>query len=151
MWFLDEIPSQTAILYYNLPKGKAILTEILAGECDYLDDASVKTEAVRVKCALSGMQGGTMKVTVDEKDLKDIGAYWVESTLFNFTIPADNGLDATAVGTTQAKAVGYYLFLEPLPAGKHIIHEYYSIIDNPSLGTPMIHSQSMIRQYGCGC
>lgn len=76
-----------------------------------------------------------MQVTVDGKALKGLQGYWVESPLFNLSIPTDNTLGVKAAGTTQAKGVGYYLFLEPLAVGKHIIHESYSIVDNPTLGT----------------
>jgi hypothetical protein len=135
VWFLDQIPSGSAVLNCNIPAGKAILTPILAGECDYLEDASSKTEADLGNCAFSGIQGGTMQVAVDGITLKNLQSYLVETPLFKLTIPIDNTLGATTVGTSQAKAVGYYLFLGPLAPGKHAIHESYSIVDNPTLGT----------------
>jgi len=76
-----------------------------------------------------------MQATVDGIPMKNLQSYWVETPLFKLTIPPGNSIGATSIGTTQAKAVGYYLFLPPLGPGKHTIHESYSIIDNPTLGT----------------
>ena len=60
------------------------------------------------KCALSGIAGGTMRLSVDGIDLKNLQAYWIESPLFSFTIPPVNAFGFSPPGTTQAKAVGYY-------------------------------------------
>jgi hypothetical protein len=49
----------------------------------------------------------------------------------NFALGAGGG----AVGSTYAKAAGYYLLLEPLAPGKHTIQKSYSIIDNPTIGS----------------
>jgi hypothetical protein len=52
-----------------------------------------------------------MQVTVDGVTLKNLQRYLVETPLFKLTIPIDNTLGATTVGTGQVKAVGYYLSL----------------------------------------
>ena len=135
VWFLEGISSGSAILNCNVPQGKAIFTSILSGACDYLSDKSLKTEADLIKCAKSGIEGATMQVAVDGLVLKNLQTYWVESPVFNLTYHPDNILGVPFVGTTQAKAVGYYLFLEPLSVGRHSIHISYNIIDNPTLGT----------------
>jgi hypothetical protein len=76
-----------------------------------------------------------MQVSVDGMLMKNLEKYWVETPLFNLTIPADNAFGPGPTGTTYAKAVGNYLFLGPLSPGRHTIHESYSILDNPTLGT----------------
>ena len=135
VWFLLGISSGSAVLNCNIPQGRAILTSILSGECDYLSDKSLKTEADLSKCAKSGIEGATMQVAVDGMVLKNLQAYWVESPILSLTIPADNIWGVPYVGTTQAKVLGYYLFLEPLSLGRHTIHISYNVIDNPTLGT----------------
>jgi hypothetical protein len=135
VWFLEGISSGSAVLNCNIPQGKAIFTSILSGECDYLSDKSLKTEADLTKCARSGIEGATMQVAVDGIALKNLQAYWVESPIFSLTFHSDNIFGVPYIGTTQAKVVGYYLFLEPLSLGRHTIHLAYNIIDNPTLGT----------------
>ena len=135
VWFLEGISSGSAILNCDVPQGKAIFMPILSGECDYLSDKSLKTEADLTKCARSGIEGATMQVAVDGIVLKNLQTYWVESPVFSFTFRPDNIFGVPYVGTTQIKVVGYFLFLEPLSLGRHTIHISYNIIDNPTLGT----------------
>jgi hypothetical protein len=135
VWFLEGISSGSALLNCNLPQRKAIFTSILSGECDYLSDKSLKTETDLSKCARSGIEGATMQVAVDGIVLKNLQTYWVESPVFNVTFLPDNIFGVPFVGKTQAKVVGYYLFLEPLSLGGHSIRISYNIIDNPTLGT----------------
>jgi hypothetical protein len=135
VWFLQGISSGSAVLNCNVPQGKAIFMSILSGECDYLSDKSLNTEADLTKCARSGIEGATMQVAVDGIVLKDIQTYWVESPIFSLTFHPDNIYGVPYIGTTQAKVVGYYLFLEPLSLGRHTIHISYNIMDNPTLGT----------------
>jgi hypothetical protein len=137
VWFLIGVASGRNPLNCNIPYGKAIFMPLLTGSCDYLGDPTIKTEIGLRDCALSGIQGALMHVTIDGIDLKDLQRYYVESPLFRFNITADNMLRAGggATGSTYAKAAGYYLLLEPLASGRHTIQNSYSIIDNPTIGS----------------
>jgi hypothetical protein len=62
-----------------------------------------------------------LEVTIDGANLQDLDKYWVQSQLFNVTMPDNNVLGITP-GPTQAIASGYWILVESLPIGKHELH-----------------------------
>jgi hypothetical protein len=115
-----------------IANGSALLLPIISGECDFMSDPALRTESELAKCATTGIEGATMSATVDGTGVENIQNLWVKSPLFNLTIPAEGGDPG---GTTKAVAVGYYIFLEPLPVGEHEVQVSASILDNPVDGT----------------
>lgn len=132
VWFLAG-PSNTGRVERSctIPSGKAILIPLLTGICDYHSDPTLKTESDLRTCAYSGIEGASKQLSVDGLEIKNIESYRVQSPLFNLTIPADNMLGLEPVDSTEATADGYYVILEPLPAGRHIIQVSASIVDDP--------------------
>ena len=57
----------------------------------------------------------------------------VSSLPFGFTFPVKNVFGAPG-GPTQAVSDGWFIFLEPLKAGNHVIHQVGSNIGNPTTG-----------------
>jgi hypothetical protein len=136
VWFLAQTPSGPVQRDCIIPPGKAILVPLLTGECDYLSDPTVRTETDLRRCAFSGIQGATIRATLDGTNMKNLERYRVKSPLFDLTIPSDNSFGSQgSTGTTKAVADGYYLMLEPLSIGRHTLRFSASIVDNPTLGT----------------
>jgi hypothetical protein len=75
-----------------------------------------------------------LEVTVDGMKLQNLEKYRILSPLLDMTFPEDNPLGAPA-GPTQMVSDGFYVFLEPLSAGKHEVHFSGTTIDNPTTGT----------------
>ena len=75
-----------------------------------------------------------MEATVDGTSLQQLEKYRVLSPIFNMVIQDDNPLGAPS-GPTKMVSDGYYVFLEPLPAGNHDLHFVGTTLDNPTTGT----------------
>jgi hypothetical protein len=60
--------------------------------------------------------------------LKSLEQYRTQSGFFNITIPEDNIYDSSP-GTFRALTDGFFVFLEPLPPGKHDVHPKVSILN----------------------
>jgi hypothetical protein len=63
-----------------------------------------------------------VKATVDGINVGDLDKYRVQSPLFSFTLPKNNILGLPANVTTQSVSDGNWVFLKPLPIGKHLIY-----------------------------
>ena len=63
-----------------------------------------------------------MQASVDGISIKDLDKYRIESPLFSFTLPKNNILGLPANITTQSVSDGNWVFLKPLPIGKHVIY-----------------------------
>jgi hypothetical protein len=59
--------------------------------------------------------------SLDGVSLKGLAKYRVQSPLFAFTLDRNNILGLPAQATTQSVSDGNWVFLKPLPVGKHII------------------------------
>ncbi len=127
VWFLaDQLGGQeerTCII----PAGKAIFVPLLVGECDYSSPDVKSDEALR-RCAMAGDEYGVIEATVDGMKLKSLEQYRTQSGFFNITIPENNIYDEPA-GSYRAFADGFFVFLEPLSAGKHDVHLKVSVLN----------------------
>jgi hypothetical protein len=125
VWFLNYPPGKVE-LTCAMPPGKAILFPILSAECDY---GTENTDAEVRKCATEGNEFGVISATIDGVRLQNLEQYRIQSDFFNITIPEDNIYDADP-GTFKAMVDGFFVFLEPLPAGRHDIRFTVSV-SNP--------------------
>ena len=75
-----------------------------------------------------------MEATVDGVKLKDLAKYRVLSPVFTMVFSDNNPLGAPT-GPTQMVSDGFYVFLDPLSAGKHEVHFAGTTVDNPTTGT----------------
>jgi hypothetical protein len=114
----------------TIPSGKAILFPLLVGECNYLENPELKTESELRVCAKQTNDAGSRSIeaVVDGVKLKNLDKYRVESQLFDLTFPANNVFSVKA-GNTKDVSDGFWVFLKPLPVGKHEIEFSASIID----------------------
>jgi hypothetical protein len=131
VWFLSGHSSGLHETFCKVPLGKAILTPILTGFCDYHHDSEAKTESELRACAFSGIRGASMQLFINGMEIKNIESYRVQSPLFDLSAPPDNFFGLEPINSTQAAGDGYYVMIEPLPAGQHAIQIKSSIVGDP--------------------
>ena len=107
---------------------RAMLFPLLTGECGY-DVPEVKNDEDLRRCATAGDEYGVIEATVDGVKIKDLDSYRTQAGYFNVT-NADNNIYDSPVGTYRAFAEGYFLFLEPLPAGNHDVNLKVSVLNS---------------------
>jgi hypothetical protein len=135
VWFLAGTTGGSATRICNIPAGKSILFPIINSECSYSERPALKTESDLAQCAkLQNAATTNLQVTLDGANIHQIDKYRVTSPLFNVTFPANN-VFGSPVGTTQAVADGWYVFLHPLTTGKHELHFSGLTPANPTTGT----------------
>jgi hypothetical protein len=127
VWFLADQLGGREERTCTIPAGKAIFVPLLVGECDYSIPDVKSDEALR-RCAMAGNEHGVIEATVDDRKLKSLEQYRTQSGFFNITIP-ENNIYGSIPGTFRALADGFFVFLEPLPAGKHDVHLKVSVLN----------------------
>jgi hypothetical protein len=127
VWFLADQLGGREERTCNIPEGKAILIPLLTGECAY-DTPEVKNDDDLRICAIAGDEYGLVQATVDGRTIEDLERYRTESGFFNSTQVENNIYDAPA-GTFRSYADGYFVFLEPLPAGEHEVNLKVSVLN----------------------
>jgi len=134
---LGSPPSAT--MQFSIPAGKAMLISPLSiwadnGNCPSFTDFTVDELRAQVSGAWS--QVTETSITIDGVTIPGLtnpqdSPYLVDATAFSYTLPDhDNyatvlfGATCIANGATIGPAVaeGEFLMVQPLPAGKHIIH-----------------------------
>ncbi len=123
VWFLAGTLGGTAKRKCTIPAGKAILFPIINAECSTIE-GNGETEIELRNCANLLINHVVVKqAIVDNVALKDLDDYRVLSPLFTFTLPPDNILGITGGTSIPSNSVsdGFWILLEPLPAGQHDI------------------------------
>lgn len=135
VWFIPGTEGGAATRTCTIPAGKAILFPIINAECSFSERPTLKTESDLSQCAKSQNNPTTnLQASVDGVNLQQLDKYRVTSPLFNLTFPAKN-IFGSPVGTTQAVADGWYVFLQPLASGKHEVHFSGITPGNPTTGS----------------
>lgn len=112
VWFLLGTTGGQATRSCSIAAGKSILFPVINSECSYSERPALKTEADLAQCAkLQNAATTNLQVTLDGVNIQQLDKYRVTSPLFNLTIPANN-VFGSPVGTTQAVADGWYVFLK---------------------------------------
>jgi len=130
VWYLAPTFGGAAERTCTIPKEKAILFPLLAGECNYLENPELKTESDLRTCAMQSNDQGSrsMDVTIDGVKLKNLENYRVQFGLFDVTFP-ENNIFSVKPGNTKVVSDGFWVFLKPLAVGKHELEFSASIID----------------------
>jgi hypothetical protein len=122
VWFLTSSYKHKVDRYCNIPEGKSILFTILNSECSFAEFPYLKSEQDLRKCAKEMQDSVILEhAIVDGVNIKGLDKYRVQSPLFTFTLGTNNILGLPAQ-TTHAVSDGNWVFLKPLPVGKHIIY-----------------------------
>jgi hypothetical protein len=127
VWFLADQLGGREERTCTIPAGKAVLIPILTGECAN-NIPGIKNDQDLRRCAMEGDEYGVIEATVDGVKIKDLEKYRAQSDFFNITHVKDN-LYEPDVGTFRAMADGFYVFLEPLPPGKHDVDLKSSVLN----------------------
>jgi hypothetical protein len=119
VWFLTLAYEHPVIRTCEIPENTALLITLLNSECSYAEFPLLKTEEELRECSKSMQDlvvGGIS--SLNNVPIPNLENYRVQTDIFNFTLPQNNILNLSSQ-TTQAIADGNWLFLKPLPAGKH--------------------------------
>jgi hypothetical protein len=127
VWFLADQLGGREERTCTIPAGKAVLIPILTGECDF-GQPEIKNDEELRRCSLAGDEYGVISATLDGVKIKDLEKYRTQSDFFNVTQVQDNIYEGRA-GNFRAAADGFYVFLEPLPPGKHDIDLKVSVLN----------------------
>lgn len=112
----------------TIPTGKALLFTPYTMECDTgLADYHNASRDSLLSCARDS-DGGVFLWSgqVDSTKLGKGNMTYSETKEFDIPIPPDNQYRADP-GTFKAMALGWFIFLKPLPAGTHTISQNYDI------------------------
>lgn len=127
VWFLADQLGGREERTCTIPAGKSIFIPLLVGECEY-STPDIKSDDDLRRCASEGNEYGVIEATVDGVKLKDLEQYRTQSGFFNVTIVEGN-IYESPVGTFRAFADGFFVFLEPLPPGKHDVNLKVSVLN----------------------
>jgi hypothetical protein len=129
--------SGTANRTITVPPGKALFFPVLNFENDNLcppNDPPLSVEELRAGAKALMDAATDLSCQVDGVPIRDLTSYRVQGPVFSVTFPDDNifqffGCDVPTGTYSPFVNDGFYLMLEPLPAGPHTIHFHGSIPD----------------------
>jgi len=106
----------------NVPAGRAIFFPILVKEDSLQEDSDLKTEEdLKKRCLDATNRLVHIEATINGTKVDRLENYRVQSEVFDLTFPEDNIYDMRP-GLTRSVCDGYWLFVKPLPAGRHYIY-----------------------------
>jgi len=128
VWFLAGTVGGVVNRNCAIPAEKSILFPILNHGGTLADSPTIKSEEELLSHATAEMDIiSNLEVMVDSVKLSDLQRYRVRSPVFEVVLPEKNLFGGTP-GPTRGVSDGYWLFLEPLPKGKHRIHSFGSCL-----------------------
>ena len=123
VWFLFGIIGP-AELYCAIPKDRSLFFPIINAECSNQepDPYDGSTPALAVACAKAWNDDvSALSVVIDGAPINDLWSYRVRTPNLAVKLPEDNIFNVPKNTHLAAAADGYYLFVEPLAPGPHII------------------------------
>lgn len=120
VWFLVGETEGIAVRTCSVPEGKAIFMPIIEVECDTATDDSLETEEEFSTCVDEAL-GNVSKVeaTIDGNPITGLDDYKVRSGIVDVEVPELNLLAGS--GTLKLMTDGYWIMINPLPKGEHVI------------------------------
>jgi hypothetical protein len=102
--------------------GKAILLPILEKEDSLAEDSDLRTDSDLIKRSRDAIDRVLhMEASINGHKVEHLENYRVQSGVFDLTLPENNVYDVRP-GLTRSVCDGYWLFIKPLPIGKHHIY-----------------------------
>lgn len=127
VWFLAGTFGGSVIRNCTIPYGKAILLPIINYEASFADEPLLSDPVqLENKCKEEIDKIGELYCYVDEQAVA-LSEYRIASGVFEIDLRDENCL-SVRTGTTLMASDGYWLFLQPLTRGKHIIKSFGSCL-----------------------
>jgi hypothetical protein len=102
----------------TIPADRSIFFPVIEKEDSFIDDTDLETELELVKrCTHAMDQVIRIEVSLDDQKIAPIR---MRSKVFDLTYPENNVYDVQA-GRTRSVCDGYWVFLNPLSTGRHLI------------------------------
>lgn len=114
-----------AVVEITIPTGTPLLFSVLAAECSQIEPDPFHGDTVEelLDCANGHIDNTSgLFASIDGKPINNLEAYRVDSVFGLGPLPADNLLGAPEGATSLAAQSGYFLMLNPLSRGRHVIH-----------------------------
>lgn len=125
-WSAPDIPNEICNQSANIiPAGTSIFLSTLDDEASSLDDPPFQASTAAGQLAIAQRFANYIQdlfVSIDDVPVTNITAYRTTTGQFAFTAPSPWIFSQTTSGPGTAVGDGYFLMLEPLPAGSHKIH-----------------------------
>jgi len=121
VWFLAGNFGGETVREVSVPAGKSLFFPILNQPwVQYPEDPPYAIPELRA-ILRPGMDNATLYCEIDRRPVKDLAGYREESAVFATTVPEENLLGLPAGDYEPCVDNGYYLMLNPLTPGRHII------------------------------
>jgi hypothetical protein len=121
VWFLAGTTNGYAERECIVPIVRAILCPIINFEISTAEEPNLNTDEAllsRVKDEIDKIEN--LNVIIDGTRLSNLKKFRVQSGVFDVNLPQDN-IWGVKPGKTRAAGDGYWIFLKPLPKGRHIL------------------------------
>jgi len=120
VWFLVGTFGGSITRECTIPSNTSLFLPLLNTECS-IAGGDGKTEEELKTCAKANIDRAiSTDLTIDGKKMENLADYRAQSQLYNITLPANN-IMGVSPQTTSSIAEGYWIFINPLSAGKHEI------------------------------
>ncbi len=128
VWFIAPNFGGETVRYADIPAGKGLFILLMGFEASELEGHGTGEEELRglADWVVSGIEN--LVCEIDGVSIEGLDDFRVASpTMFSIDVPENNifqvdGLDIPAGTYYPSVCDGYYIMLNPLPAGEHIIH-----------------------------
>jgi hypothetical protein len=129
VFFLMGGPLNPTTRSCTIPAGKALFAPIINGECSSVEgDGFVGRNDQEARICAASYADSTniksLKFTIDGKMVKELGDFRVQSPFFYFNMmpPTNNFLGVDGVTEGYSVSDGYWVMVQPLSPGRHVIH-----------------------------
>jgi hypothetical protein len=141
LFFLAGAPTSDAVMRAcTVPSGRRVLVPIITAECSTVEPAPFHGDHERelracAKTLIDGVEVSSVQATIDGKAVEKLRHARVQSPVFDFIMPGrENFLGLPGVTSGSSVADGYWLILEPLAPGDHVLHFEATIVSGPGAG-----------------
>ena len=105
----------------RIPERKAIFFPVLVKEDSLAEDSDLLTELELIRRSRDAINRVLrMQATIDGQKVDSLHNYRIQSEVFDLTFP-ENNVYGVKPGLTRSVCDGHWLFIKPLPMGKHHI------------------------------
>jgi hypothetical protein len=125
VWFLAGTFGGSVTRYCTIPYGKALFFPVINYETSFADESTLRTEKQLEDVCRSEIDDiRDIYASVDGESI-DVRKYRVKSESFEVDMPPNNCL-GTLTGLTKIASDGYWLFIDSLPVGNHLLTSFGS-------------------------